>query len=197
MNVLIGCEESGVVRAAFEKRGHFVVSCDLKPTRLAGWHVQGDVLPLLGAGWDLAIFFPTCTYLANSGAKHLYHGMNKKNGPNTRRFDEMRAGAAFFNALLNAPIDKLAVENPLHHKYARALIRKYDQIVQPWWFGHGETKATCLWLKNLPPLQPTNVVAGREPRVHFETGWQPAELRREKRSETRPGVGDAMAALWG
>mgnify|MGYP000051752973 FL=1 len=184
MRVLIACEYSGRVRDAFAKRGHTAVSCDLLPSDSPhGWHVQGDVLGLLDKGWDLLIAHPPCTHLAVSGARHF--AAKQASGVQGEALD-------FVRALLNAPIDKIALENPVSIISSR--IRKPDQVIQPWQFGHGETKATCLWLKNLPKLQPTSIVDGRENRVHR---MPPSADRWKKRSTTYQGIADAMANQWG
>jgi len=187
MKVLVACEFSGVVRDAFSALGHDAWSCDLLPTDSPGNHIRGDVIEFIGDGWDLMIAHPPCTYLSNSGVRWLYEQYG--------RWEKMREGAEFFKALLNAPIPRIAVENPVMHKYAVEVIgRRQDQTVQPWQFGHGETKRTCLWLKGLPHLVPTNVVDGREARVHM---MPPSEDRWKLRSITYPGIAEAMASQWG
>lgn len=184
MRVLVACEYSGRVRDAFAKRGHTAVSCDLLPSDSPhGWHVQGDVLALLGKGWDLLIAHPPCTHLAVSGARHF--AAKQASGVQQEALD-------FVRALFDAPIEKIALENPISIISSR--IRKPDQVIQPWQYGHGETKATCLWLKNLPKLQPTNIVEGRENRVHR---MPPGADRWKKRSTTYQGIADAMAEQWG
>ena len=185
MKVLVACEFSGIVRDAFAKRGHDAWSCDLLDTEIPGNHIKGDVLEILNDGWDMMIAHPPCTRLANSGVKWL-----ERRG----LWDDLEKGIAFFNSILDAGIPMLAVENPIQHKYARAKIRKYDQIIQPWQFGHGETKATCLWLKGLPKLNPTNIVDGREQRLHRTP---PGPDRWKIRSRTFQGIADAMADQWG
>lgn len=193
MKVLIACEFSGVVRDAFIARGHNAVSCDLLPSDRPGPHIQGDALAILNDGWDLMVAHPPCTYLANSGARWLYGG--KGNTRDEDRWALMEDGATFFRAMLTAPIPKIAVENPIMHRHAKAIIGiEQTQVIQPWMFGHNETKATCLWLKGLPPLQPTHIVDGREPRVHFAS---PGPNRWKARSITLPGVASAMADQWG
>lgn len=183
MRILIACEYSGRVRDAFAKRGHTAVSCDLLPSDSPhGWHVQGDVLALLDKGWDLLIAHPPCTHLAVSGARHF--AAKKASGVQDEALD-------FVRALLAAPIDRIALENPVSIISSR--IRKPDQVIQPWQFGHGETKATCLWLKGLPKLVPTNVVEGRENRVHR---MPPSADRWKLRSTTYQGIADAMADQW-
>lgn len=181
MRVLVACEYSGRVRDAFIRRGHDALSCDLLPTDVPGPHYQGDVRDVLGDGWDLMVAHPPCTHLAVSGA---------------RWFKEKQAEQAealeFVRLLLDAPIQRIALENPVSIISSR--IRKPDQIIQPWQFGHGETKATCLWLKNLPALWPTCIVPGREARVHK---MPPGPDRWKKRSETYPGIAEAMSAQWG
>ena len=179
MRVLIACEFSGIVRQAF--RGHDAWSCDLLPSERVGQHIQGDVLDVIDDDWDLMIAFPPCTYLASSGARWW-----------AEKCVEQEAALDFVRALLDAPIPMIALENPIGIISTR--IRKPGQIIQPWQFGHGETKATCLWLKNLPLLRPTNIVGGRIPRVHFEP---PSPDRWKNRSRTYTGVAEAMAAQWG
>ena len=181
MRVLIACEFSGIVRDAFRKRRHDAVSCDLLPTEAAGPHYQGDVRDIIGDGWDLMIAHPPCTHLAVSGARCF---KNKRK--------EQAEALDFVRLLLDAPIDRIALENPI--SVISSAIRKPDQIIQPWQFGHGETKATCLWLKNLPALEPTQIVDGREARVHH---MAPGPDRWRERSRTFPGVAHAMAEQWG
>jgi site-specific DNA-cytosine methylase len=181
MRVLVACEFSGTVRDAFRKLGHDAVSCDLLPTEVAGPHVQDDVLSILDDDWDMMIAHPPCTHLAVSGARWF---VNKQ--------AEQAQALEFVRALLSAPIPRIALENPVSIISSR--IRKPDQIIQPWQFGHGETKATCLWLKGLPKLEPTNVVDGRENKV-----WRmgPSPDRWKLRSMTYQGIADAMASQWG
>lgn len=183
MKVLIACEYSGVVRDAFLRAGHNAISCDLLPTESSGPHYQGDVRVILNDGFDLMIAHPPCTYLCNSGVRWL------KDNP--LRQEAMREASAFFLTLLQAPIPRVCIENPIPHKHAKLL--KYDQIIQPWMFGHGETKATCLWLRGLPTLEPTDVVAGRQARIHR---MPPSPERWKERSRTYPGIASAMAAQW-
>lgn len=196
MRVLIGCERSGVMREAFRTRGHDAWSCDLAPADdNSEYHFQSDVLAVLDRGWNLAIFHPVCTYLANSGAKHLWKGMRRENGPCPKRFARMVSAADFFLKCWNADIPRVAVENPIIHSHAQAIIGDGPtQIIQPWQFGHPETKATCLWLRNLEPLVPTNIVEGREQRI-----WKmpPGPDRQRLRSETYPGIAEAAAEQWG
>ena len=192
MKILVACEFSGIVREAFRKRGPDAWSCDLLSTDIPSlYHIQDDVLAHLDDGWDMMIAHPPCTYLANSGVRWLY---NPDKSRNEERWNNMRNGREFFLELLNANIPKIAVENPIQHKHAREKIRKPDQIIQPWMFGQGETKATCLWLRGLPPLRPTNIVDGREPRIH---DMPPSCDRGFKRSITYQGIADAMADQWG
>jgi len=184
MRVLIACEYSGVVRSAFAAKGHTAVSCDLLPTdNPHGWHVQGDVLALLNQDWDLMIAHPPCTHLAVSGARHFEA---------KRASGVQQEALEFVRALLNAPIPRIALENPV--SIISSKIRKPDQVIQPWQFGHGETKATCLWLKGLPKLKPTNIVDGRVPRVHH---LPPSADRWKLRSTTYAGIAAAMADQWG
>lgn len=193
MNVLVACEYSGVVRDAFIAKGHNAVSCDILPTDVPGPHVQGDVSDIINASWDLLIAHPPCTYLANSGVRWLY---NKDGSENENRWLGMAYAAEFFKMFLYAThIPMRAIENPVMHKHAVRIIgRRQDQIIQPWQFGHGETKATGLWLEGLPKLQPTNIVEGREQRV-----WKlgPSVDRWKLRSTTYKGIAEAMAEQWG
>jgi len=186
LRVLVACEESSVVRDAFASRGHKAVSCDLLPAQNRnGEHYQGDVLDIINDGWDLMIGHPPCTRLCNSGVRWLAE---------RNLWDEMLQAAEFFKKLLSAPISKICIENPIQHKYARELIGvKYSQIIQPWMFGHGETKATCLWLKNLPLLKPTNIVSGRDDRIHR---MKPGPERSMMRSRTYKGIANAMSIQW-
>jgi len=182
MRVLVACEFSGVVRRAFRAVGHDAVSCDLLPAEDGSSdHIQGDVLPLLAEGWDLLIAHPPCTRLTVAGAR-WFKG----------REQEQAEALDFVRALLAAPIPRIALENPIGVISTR--IRHQDQIIQPWQFGHGETKATCLWLKCLPRLVPTAVVEGRFARVHREP---PSPDRWKKRSRTYAGIAEAMAVQWG
>lgn len=181
MRVLIACEYSGAVRDAFRSYGHEAMSCDLLPTDVPGPHYQGDVRDILYDGWDLMIAHPPCTHLAVSGARWF---KNKQ--------AEQAEALDFVRLLLDAPVPRIALENPVSIISSR--IRKPDQIIQPWQHGHGETKATCLWLKNLPPLTATNIVSGREPRVHR---MAPSPDRWKERSRTYSGIAAAMAEQWG
>jgi len=184
MRVLVACEYSATVRDAFRARGFDAWSCDLLPTEGdPRWHIQGDVLELLGDGWDLLIAHPPCTDLAVSGARHF--AAKIADGRQARALE-------FVQRLLDAPIPHIALENPV--SVISSKIRKPDQTIQPWQFGHGETKATCLWLKNLPRLKPTDIVEGREPRVHR---MAPGPNRWKERSRTLPGVAAAFASQWG
>lgn len=198
MRVLVACERTATVRDAFRCLGHDAWSCDLEPTEgEPQWHIQGDAIhAAYSHQWDLLIAHPECTYLSNSGAKHLYAGMNKANGPNADRWARMGAAAAFFLALWNAPIARKCIENPIMLGHPRRLfgIPEPTQTIQPWQFGHGETKATCLWLDGLMPLRPTNEVEGREQRI-----WRmgPGPGRKKERSRTFKGIADAMASQWG
>lgn len=185
MRVLVACEFSGVVRDEFAKLGHDAWSCDLLTTDSPGNHIHGNVLDHLDDGWDLMIAHPPCTYLANSGARWW-----------SKRKVEQDYAIGFVEALMDTPLDnpiqRIAIENPIGILSTK--IRKPDQIVQPWMFGHGETKATCLWLKNLPELKPTNIVEGREPKC-----WKAPDSkgRWKRRSITYQGIAEAMAAQWG
>lgn len=196
MRVLVACEYSGKVREAFRKLGHDAWSCDLLPADdNSPYHYQGDVFDIIDQNWDLMIAHPPCTYLTNAGVSWLY----RKEG----RWDQMKDGAEFFKKLLEADIPKIAVENPIMHKYAVEIIgRRQNQVVQPWMFGHMEQKATCLWLKGLPELKPTNNVKEDmlklpktvAQRLHY---LPPSKDRWKIRSETYQGIADAMADQWG
>ena len=181
MRVLIACEYSGVVRDAYLAKGHQALSCDLLPTDRPGPHYQGDVRDILGEGWDLMIAHPPCTHLAVSGARWFKD-----------KVEEQKEALDFVRLLLSADIGKIALENPI--SVISSKVRKPDQIIQPWQFGHGETKATCLWLKGLPLLVPTDIVEGREARVH---NLPPSKDRWKLRSTTFLGVAEAMANQWG
>ena len=191
MRVLVACEFSGIVRDAFSARGHDAWSCDLLPSERRGQHMRIPIQEVIQDNisitrdwsdkWELMVAFPPCTHLAGSGARWFQF----KRG-------EQLAALDFIRLLLAAPIPRIALENPVGIISTR--IRKPDQIIQPWMFGHGETKATCLWLKNLPPLVPTNVVEGRVARVHLEP---PSPDRWKNRSRTYQGIADAMADQWG
>lgn len=180
MRVLVACEFSGIVRDAFIRRGHDAVSCDLLPSEAPGPHIQGDVLMNLH-GWDIMVAFPPCTHLCSSGARWFA-------GKQIEQAEALR----FVNLLLNAPVPKIAVENPVGVISTR--IRKPNQIIQPWGFGHGEVKATCLWLKNLMPLVSTGAVPERVARVHR---MAPSPERWKERSRTYTGIAEAMADQWG
>lgn len=181
MKVLVACEFSGIVRDAFARRGHDAWSCDLLESERPGQHIVGDCRDYLEDVWDLMICHPPCTHLAVSGARWFKD-----------KLPEQQQALDFVQALLDAPIHQIALENPVSIISSR--IRKPDQIIQPWMFGHGETKATCLWLKNLPLLKPTNIVKGRENRVHR---MPPGEDRWKNRSRTFEGIAEAMADQWG
>ena len=184
MRILIGCEFSGVVRRAFRARGHEAFSCDLLPAEDGSpYHHQGSVLDVLGGDWELGVFHPPCTHLSVSGARHF--AAKQASGVQQEALE-------FVRLLLDAPIPMIALENPISIISSR--IRKPDQIIQPWQFGHGETKATCLWLKGLPKLIPTNIVEGREARVHR---MPPGPNRWKERSRTFAGIAEAMADQWG
>ena len=184
MKVLIACEFSGIVRDAFISRGHDAISCDLLPTERLGPHIQGNVLPVLKEPWDLVIAHPPCTYLSNSGVRWLY--------TEAGRHQKMVKASIFFKMCLRANAPHVAVENPVMHGWA--CIRKADFTIQPWQFGHGETKRICWWTKGLSKLEPTNVVSGRTPRVHYA---RPGKNRWKERSRFYPGIAEAMAYQWG
>ena len=181
MKVLVACEYSGVVRDAFIAMGHEALSCDILPSEKAGPHSQGNVLDILGDGWDLMIAHPPCTNLASSGARWF----------RDKRL-EQKESIAFFMALAQSEIPRTAIENPVGVMSTQ--YRKPDQYIHPWQYGHGETKKTCLWLKNLPLLKPTRIVKGRETRIH---NMGPSKDRGRLRSLTYQGWADAMASQWG
>lgn len=196
VRVLVACEFSGTVRRAVLARGYDAWSCDLLPAEDgSNRHIRGDVRDVLNDGWDLLmVAHPPCTRLCNSGVRWL------SEPPPGRALDDMwrelDEGAALFSDLWNAPIERIAVENPVMHKHAKARIRNYRppaQSIQPWQFGHGECKRTCLWLKNLRPLTPTSIVEGREQRVHR---MPPSPDRWRERSRFFSGVATAMAEQW-
>lgn len=195
MNVLIACEESGTVRDAFIAKGHNAISCDIIPSSKQGPHLQVDVLEVINwPMWDLIIAHPPCTYLANSGVCHL------DDMKNIERVAKMHEAAVFFNAILNAKCEKICVENPIPHKYG--IGKTYTQTIQPWQFGHPESKATCLWLKGLPKLKETNNVKdeykslpkNKAQRLHY---LPPGPERAKLRSKTFTGIAQAMADQWG
>ena len=195
MKVLVACEYSGIVRDAFIEKGHDAISCDLLETDRPGPHYTGDIFDIIDPEFDLMIAHPPCTYMCNSGAKHLYINGKKENGIEPNRWKALEEAAIFFKRLLNYPIPKIAVENPIMLSYAKDIVgSNYTQIIQPWQFGHGETKATCLWLRNLPKLVPTNIVEGREQRLHK---LPPSKDRWKERSKTFEGIAKAMADQWG
>lgn len=196
MDVLVACEFSGIVRDAFRDRGHDAVSCDLRESERGGPHIQGDVRDILDDGWDLMIAHPPCTYLCNSGVRWLHE--------REERWEKMESAAQFFKTLLTCDIPHICIENPVMHKYAVEIIgRRQDQSIQPYQFGHPESKRTCFWLKNLPPLEPTDVLDEPEDGL-----WEnqtpsgrnklpPGPDRSKKRSRTYPGIAEAMADQWG
>lgn len=181
MKVLVGCEYSGTVRNAFARMGHDAWSCDLLPSDMPGNHIQGDLLDVLDKGWDLAVLHPPCTDLAVSGARWFKNKIQRQ-----------EEALNFVRRLMNAPVGRIAIENPI--SVISSKIRKPDQVIQPWMFGHGETKATCLWLKNLPKLKPTQLVSGRVQRMHK---LPPGPDRWKMRSKTYWGIAQAMAEQWG
>lgn len=194
LRVLVGCEYSGAVRDAFRALGHDAMSCDLLPSDVPGPHHQGDIFDVIGDGWDIGIFHPPCTYLCNSGVRWLH--------TETDRWQHLIDGAVFFRQLLDAPIARVAVENPVMHKYAAAIVgQRQAQIVHPWMFGHTETKATGLWLRGLSPLVATDDVKdammalpyGERAKVHHAS---PGPDRWKLRSTTYAGIAAAMAAQW-
>lgn len=228
INVLIGCEFSGIVRDAFISRGFNAVSCDILPTESPGPHIQGNIMDILDDNWDLGIFHPPCTYICNSSASHLYIDKKKENGINEERWHQMIEGALFFKDLLEAPISHIAVENPVMLGYAKRIIgQDYAQTIQPYEFGHPESKRTCLWLKNLPDLEPTEILepqwkknpdgtdyrdssGSRYSETHYNppAKWKnqtpsgqnklgPSPDRGKIRSITYKGIAEGMAQQWG
>ena len=182
MKILVACEYSQIVTRAFRALGHEAYSCDILPTEgNPEWHIQGDALGHL-YGWDMMIAFPPCTHLAVSGARWF---------PAKIADGRQQAAIDFFMKLANVDIPKIAIENPIG--IMSTVWRKPDQIIQPWQFGHGETKATCLWLKNLPKLQPTDIVNGRAARIHH---MSPGPNRAKERARTYPGIAKAMSDQW-
>lgn len=196
MKVLVACETSGIVRNAFVDKGHDAWSCDILPSEDgSNRHITGDARDLLAGDWDLLmVAHPPCTRLCNSGVRWL-----SKPPPGRSKEDmwrELDEGAALFSAFWNAPIERICIENPVMHKHAKARIENFKpfaQSVQPWQFGHGETKRTCFWLKNLAPLTPTDIVEGREGRVHR---MPPGPNRWKERSRFFTGIATAMADQW-
>lgn len=200
MRVLVACEFSGIVRDAFLAAGHDAVSCDLLPSERPGPHIQGDVLAHLGDGWDLMIAHPPCTYLTNAGVRWLYgdygHKMAASSLIGEARWEAMRDGAGLFRALLDAPIPRVAVENPIMHKHAIEMIgRRQDQVLQPWMFGDSVQKAVGLWLRGLPTIIATGPICmERHQLVHK---MAPSPTRAHDRSRFFPGIATAMADQWG
>jgi hypothetical protein len=196
MRILVACEYSGTVRDAFTRLGHDAWSCDILPTESPGQHYQGDVRDILGQHWDLMIAHPPCTYLTNSGVVWLHRDLS--------RWAKLDEAAYFFLELLNAPISRIAIENPIMHRHAKERILgiKQTQVIQPWMFGHTEQKATCLWLKGLPALVPTNNVREEmlklsdkeRQKLHY---LPPSKDRWKLRSKTYTGIAEAMANQWG
>jgi len=196
MKVLVACEFSGTVRDAFIRGGHEAMSCDLEPCDIPGPHYKGDVMDIIGAGWDLMIAHPPCTHLAVSGARHFA----KKQADGRQQ-----QGIDFFMALTNSNIPRYAIENPIGIMSSKW--RKPEQIINPWEYGHSVTKATCLWLKNLPPLRPTNVVdkgpiwvaksGKRMSQWYYDSSCLPPKKREKMRNKTFQGIADAMASKWG
>ncbi|WP_298966099.1 hypothetical protein [uncultured Roseibium sp.] len=206
MRVLIGGEFTGKIRDAFIRYGHDAMSCDMKPSLVPGPHYEGNWEDIQHDGFDLAIFHRTCTYMANSGAKHLFLNMSKNGGLNEDRWLKMGRDAwAFWQHMETCPIPFVAWENPVMLGYAQLMIGKPNQTVQPWHFGTDENgrdntkKATCWWLKGLPKLERTGTLDGStaRPEVHHARPTKDPEERRMKRSEMTPGMADAIASQWG
>lgn len=194
MKILIACEESQEVCKAFRALGHEAYSCDVLPSSGGHpeWHIQGDVLEQLNNGWDMMIAHPPCTYLSNAGAVHLY----PKKVLNEERYKKGIIAKEFFMALVNAPIEKICVENPIPSKIYG--LPKYTQIIQPYEHGHPFSKKTCLWLKGLPELKPSNVIEERQS-TKVAGNWfnKGGNDRQVNRSKTFPGIAKAMAEQWG
>jgi hypothetical protein len=196
VKILVTCEESQAVTKEFRKLGHEAYSCDI--LECSGghpeWHIKGDVLPLLEQKWDMIIAFPPCTYLTVSANKWYKEQPERKSGTLVGKAREAAREEAisFFMKFYNADCDRIAIENPIGVMSSR--LRKPDQVIQPWMFGHGETKATCLWLKGLPKLIATDIVEGREQKLHY---LSPSKDRAQLRSKTFPGIAKAMAEQWG
>jgi hypothetical protein len=205
MKVLIACEESGTCVKAFREIGHEAWSCDILDTsgEYPEYHIKDDVLNIINDKWDMMLAFPSCTFLCNSGVCHLH-----SDRPSTKmvvygkdRWVKMYEACMFFKKLLYSPIPKIAVENPIPHKYARGYIGRYTQVIQPWMFGHKESKATCLWLKGLPKLSETDNVKvemselqrKESQKIHW---MSPGPERAKKRSITFTGIANAMATQW-
>lgn len=182
MRVLVACEFSGTVRDAFARKGHYAMSCDLLPSESPGLHYEGCIFDVADEGWDILIAHPPCTHLAVSGARHF--AAKRADGRQQEAID-------FFMRIARLPIPRICIENPV--SIMSSVWRKPDQVIQPWQFGHGETKATCLWLKNLPPLKPTSIVPGRVARIHR---MPPGPTRWKERSKTYAGIAEAMADQW-
>ena len=191
MKILIACEYSGIVREAFKAKGHDAWSCDILPTEIEGQHIQGDVLEVLDQNWDMMIAHPPCTYLSNAGAKHLY----PKRILNQERFKKGLEAKEFFMKLLNCGIPKIAIENPIPSLVYE--LPKYNQIIQPYEHGHPFQKKTCLWLKNLPLLKPSNLVLERE-NTRQAGNWfnKGGKNRQKERAKTFQGIADAMATQY-
>lgn len=196
MNILIACEYSGRVRDAFKARGHYAVSCDLLPTERAGEHYMGPVEDFLYmVEWDMIIAFPPCTYLCNSGVRWL--------NTDPSRWAELDKGAEFFNLFLNHPCEKIAIENPIPHKYAVERFtgqQKYTQTIQPWQFGEDASKRTCLWLKGLPKLTPTSIIKKKRYANQTPCGADNTPRTKDRgkiRAQTYWGIANAMANQWG
>ena len=183
LKILVACEFSGVVRDAFLRRGHDAMSCDLLPTENPGPHYQGDVRDIIAENWDMVIAFPPCTHLAVSGARWF---------PEKRQDGRQKKGIDFFMLFTDLKSSLVAIENPVG--IMSTIYRKPDQIIQPWQYGHGETKATCIWLTGLPKLEPTEIVSGRESRIHR---MPPGPDRWRERSRTFQVIANCMADTWG
>ena len=195
MRILIACEYSATVREAFAKKGHDVMSCDIEPTDVPGPHYQGDIFDVLYQDWDMMIAHPPCTYLSNAGARFLYPG-GKENGMNMERYAKGMEAREFFMKLYDANIPKICVENPISSKVYN--LPTHTQTIQPYEYGHPFKKATRLWLKGLPPLEPTNIVdtaqSTKVPGNWFNKG---GVERQKNRSKFFQGFADAMAEQWG
>lgn len=196
MKILVGCEESQIVCMAMRRQGHEAYSCDVRECSggYPEYHLKMDIFEAIASReWDMGLFFPPCTYLTVSGNKWFKDQPERKSGAlvGAKRREARKEAIQFFLSLYNCGIPKIAIENPIG--VMSSIFRKPDQVIQPWWFGHGETKATCLWLKNLPLLTPTSIVEGREQRLHFLPNTPDRAMLRSK---TYIGIAEAMASQW-
>ncbi len=198
MRVLIACEYSGIVREAFKKKGHYAMSCDLLPTEIEGEHYQGDVFDIINDDWDMMIAHPPCTYLSKAGARWMFQPAGILN---QERYEKALLAKEFFHKLLNAPINKICIENPMPLKVIELPIQ--SQIIQPYQYGNPFSKKTYLWLKNLEPLTPTNILTNYKPFLPSNTGgakrgqkFQYKSITQKESAKTFQGIANAMASQW-